>query len=69
MKHIKTFEQHLNESKDSESLAFEIDKAIDKIDDSMGLKDFAAAVAEVIKKSYGSHNSKAFLDELKKQLK
>jgi ribonuclease HII len=59
---------YLSESKDSDTLAKEIDKAIIKIDDSMSYKDFAAAVAKVLRDDYGKHLYKSFIEELNNQL-
>ena len=44
------------------------DKSIDEIDDSLGYKDLAKAVALVLEENYGSHNYVAFVEELKKNL-
>lgn len=59
---------YLNESKESDKLAAEIDKAMIKIDDSMSYKDFAAAVATILRDQFGSHNYLPFIEELKKNL-
>jgi len=59
---------YLSESKESEALAKEINKAIIKIDDSMSYKDFAAAVATILRDEYGSHNYMPFIEELKNNL-
>lgn len=56
------------ESNASDALAKEIDKAMIKIDDSMSYKDFAAAVATILRDEYGKHNYMPFIEELKKQL-
>ena len=58
----------LDESKESDALAKEIDKAMIKIDDSMSYKDFAIAVATVLRDEYGQHNYKPFMEELKKNM-
>ena len=44
------------------------DKSIDEIDDSLGYKDLAKAVALILEENYGSHNYAAFVEELKKNL-
>jgi hypothetical protein len=66
---MKSFNEHINESKESDALAKAIAKAIDKIDDSMSYKDFAHAIAKILKDDYGAHNFKPFIEELNKQLK
>ena len=58
----------LMESKESDLLAKEIDKAMIKIDDSMSYKDFAEAVATILRDEYGQHNYKGFIEELKNNL-
>ena len=70
MKHIKSYNQleSINESKESKMLAKEIDKAIDKIDDSMSYEDFALAVGEVLEDAYGSHLYDKFMQVLHKRL-
>lgn len=68
MKNIKQYEEFINESKDSDKLANEIEKAIDKIDDSLSYEDFALAVGKILKESYGQHNYKAFMEVLHKKL-
>lgn len=59
---------YLSESKKSEALAKEIDKAMIKIDDSMSYKDFADAVATILRDEYGKHNYMPFIEELKNKL-
>lgn len=56
------------ESKESDALASAIDKAMIKIDDEMPYKDFAAAVATILRDEYGTHNYMPFIEELKKNL-
>ncbi len=68
MKNIKQYEEFINESKDSDKLANEIEKAIIKIDDSMSYEDFALAVGKILKDEYGSHNYKGFMEVLHKNL-
>lgn len=68
MKHVKVFEQFLNESKESDLLAKEIDKAIVKIDDSLSYEDFALAVGKVLRDEYGTHNFVPFMEVLHKDL-
>lgn len=58
----------LMESKESDLLAKEIDKAMIKINDSMSYKDFAEAVATILRDEYGQHNYKGFIEELKNNL-
>lgn len=48
-------------------LSKEITKSIKKVDPD--IKEFAISVAHVLKESYGDHNYKAFLKELKNNLK
>jgi len=63
---IPSFE--LFESKESDALAIQIDKAITKIDDSMSYTDFALAVSKILKDEYGTHNYKPFMKVLHKDL-
>lgn len=60
---------NITESNKASILSNEIDKAIVKVDDSLGYEDFAKAVSIVLKKEYGSHNFQSFLDVLKKELR
>lgn len=62
------FNEFLSESKKSDKLAKEIDKAIVKIDDSMSYEDFALAVGKILKDEYGSHNFGPFMEILHKDL-
>lgn len=59
---------YLSESKESDKLAGEINKAMIKIDDSMSYKDFALAVGKILKDEYGSHNFGPFMEILHKDL-
>jgi len=68
MKHTTDFSDYINESKESDSLAKEINKAMIKIDDSMSYVDFALAVSKILKEEYGSHNYKRFMEVLNKDL-
>ena len=70
---MKTFNEYreegfINESKSSDSLAKEINKAMIKIDDSMSYTDFALAVGKILKDEYGSHNYGPFVKALQKDL-
>ena len=65
---ILTKYDYVVESKESDALAKEIDKAMIKIDDSMSYKDFAIAVATILRDEYGQHNYKGFIEELKNNL-
>ena len=56
------------ESKESDALAKEIDKAMIKIDDSMSYTDFALAVGKILKDEYGKHTFKGFMEVLHKDL-
>lgn len=85
MEHLRLYEEfeeekhencvslrHANESVDtqaSDKLQLEIAKAIENIDDSMSYKDFAIAVAKVLKEDYGTHNFEPFVEALKAELK
>jgi hypothetical protein len=64
--HIPSFE--LFESKESNALANQINKAMIKIDDSMSHKDFALAVGKILKDEYGKHTFKMFMEVLHKDL-
>jgi hypothetical protein len=68
MENIKPFGHFVNESKESDALAKEINKAMIKIDDSMSATDFALAVAKILEDEYGTHNFKPFMSVLKKEL-
>ena len=46
----------LQESESGDKLAMGIYKAIDAIDPNLNYRDFASAVATVIKNEYGTHN-------------
>jgi hypothetical protein len=59
---------YIVESKESEALAKEIDKAMMKIDDTMHYEDFADAVATILRDEYGSHNYTKFLKALENKL-
>lgn len=65
---ILTKYNYVVESKESDALAKEIDKAMIKIDDSMSYKDFADAVATILRDEYGKHNYSRFIEELKNKL-
>lgn len=41
-----------------------INKAIDQVDPNLNYKDFAQAIAIIIKEEYGTHNLSPFMDEL-----
>jgi len=56
------------ESKESDALAKEIDKAMMEIDELMSYKDFADAVATILRDLYGTHNYMPFIKELQKRL-
>ena len=65
MKLIKVL---LNESDSGDQLAMGIYKAIDNIDPNLNYRDFASAVATVIKNEYGTHNIEPFMKELHSHL-
>jgi hypothetical protein len=58
----------IKESSQSDKLASEINRAINRIDDSMSYVDLAQAVAKILKDEYGSHNYEPFMKELRKAL-
>ena len=62
-------ENKLVEKSQAEQLSTKINDAIVSIDDSMSYKDFAQAVALVLKEEYGTHLFKIFIEELVKNLK
>ena len=64
--HISKF--NIFESKKSEALAKEMDKAMIKIDDSMSYEDFALAVGQILRDEYGQQNFKPFMKVLHKDL-
>jgi hypothetical protein len=45
-----------------------IDDAIASVDDSLGYKEFALAVAKILKEEYGSHNFDGFMEVLHAEL-
>ena len=65
---ILTKYEYVVESKESDALAKEIDKAMIKIDDSMSYEDFALAVGKILKDEYGSQNFGPFMKVLHKDL-
>ena len=66
---LKDYGYAIKESKESDELAIAINDAIIDIDDSMSYKDFAEAVAKVIKDEYGSHLYKPFQKQIERSLK
>ena len=58
----------LNESDSGDKLAMGIYKAIDNINPNLNYRDFASAVATVIKNEYGTHNIEPFMKELHSHL-
>jgi len=68
MNYLTKFNDFVNESKESDALAKEINKAMIRIVGEMSYKDFAAAVATILRDEYGKHNYMPFIEELKKQL-
>jgi hypothetical protein len=58
----------IKESKKSDALANEIDKAMLKIDSSMSYEDFALAVGKILKEEYGKHVFNLFMKVLHKDL-
>ena len=52
----------------SSQLASAINTSMDDIDENMSYKDFAMAVASILKDNYGTHNYQPFMDELTKNL-
>jgi len=68
MKNLKDyFPEILDESKAIE-VAKGINKAIVDVDDSLSYKDFAEAVAILLKDEYGSHNFNPFMEVLHAEL-
>jgi hypothetical protein len=66
---MKSFNEAINESSSTvSSLVKHIKAGMEKIDDSMSYKDFAAAVAKIMEDDYGDRNYGPFLEELKKLL-
>ena len=64
--HISKFD--IFESKKSEALAKEMDKAMIKIDDSMSYEDFALAVGQILRDEYGQHTYKGCMKVLHKDI-
>jgi hypothetical protein len=52
----------------SSQLASAINFSMSDIDQNMSYKDFAMAVASVLRDNYGTHNYQPFMDELTKNL-
>ena len=52
----------------SSQLASAINFSMSDIDQNMSYKDFAMAVASVLKDNYGTHNYEPFINELTKNL-
>jgi len=74
MKRVKLTESQLErleseiDTSQSKDLARKIDVAITSIDESMSYKEFAEAVAIVLKEQYGEHNFKPFINHLSSNL-
>jgi len=64
---LKDFYPDLNENKAAEA-AKAMDDAISSVDDSLSYKDFALAVAAILKDEYGSHNFNPFMEILHAEL-
>jgi len=62
------FKEQFKTLQESSKVQSAILDAITKVDEDLSYKDFAKAVAGIIKEEYGSHNVKPFLDALKKEL-
>lgn len=64
--------QYLTEAGLTESVADQaakaIDAAIESVDDSLSFKDFALAVAKILKDEYGAHNFDPFMEVLHAEL-
>jgi len=60
--------RQIGESMEAEKLTPMLQQAISSVDDSLGYQDFAIAVANVIKDSYGQHLINSFLKVLKSEL-
>jgi hypothetical protein len=65
---LKKFKDFLDESKDSDKLSTEINKAIMKVNDSMSYEDFAKAIAKILMDEYGQHNYAPFMKVLHSEL-
>ena len=52
----------------SEKLVARINKQIDKVDDSLGIQDFALAVTKIVETEYGSQNYAEFVKIVKLKL-
>lgn len=52
----------------NDNLVSGIRTLIDSVDESLGYKDLASAIAVILKEDYGTHNFKPFLMELQKHL-
>jgi hypothetical protein len=58
----------LTEETKATTLAPKINSAIKSVDNNMSYKDFAKAVAIVLRDEYGTHNYNKFMDTLKNNL-
>ena len=68
LKYEDFIKENLNESKESDKLATEINKSMLKIDDSMSYENFAIAVAKILVDEYGEHNYAPFMKVLHNEL-
>ena len=64
---LKDFYPNLTEGK-AEEVAKAIDSAIASVDESLSYKDFAIAVASVLKNEYGTQNFNPFMEVLHAEL-
>ena len=64
---LKEFYPDLTENKAAQA-AKAMDDAIASVDDSLSYKDFALAVAAILKDEYGSHNFDPFMEVLHAEL-
>ena len=78
---MRSFKQHTREAASevlseipaftpkSEKLIPFINKAISRVDDDLGIKDFALAVTKIVETEYGSQNYAEFVKIVKLKLK
>lgn len=66
MLNYKDFYPHLNEN--APAVAKAINDAIESVDENLSYKDFALAVAAILKDEYGSHNFAPFMEILHAEL-
>jgi len=65
---MTTFQQYLNERSNNDKLVSAFKSEIEKVDDSLDVKDFAKIIAEILNENYGKHNFETFVNTLESYL-